>query len=82
MNVNDMTSPKNQFENVPLNELMFLNLRDGGGGPLKRAEAAAEFYGITVDELKAECRKVGDKWLAADGHLVEINQRVYDWAKS
>ncbi|AJY53093.1 MULTISPECIES: hypothetical protein [Halomonadaceae] len=82
MNDKDINAPINQFEGVPLNVLMFLNLRDGGGGPALRAEAAAEFYGITVAELKAECRKVGMDWIAQDGALIEINQRVYDWARS
>lgn len=82
MSDTEMNAPKNQFDGVPLNVLMFLNLRDGGGGPARRAAAAAEFYGITVDELKAECRQVGESWIAQEGALSEINQRVYDWARS
>jgi len=37
MNDKDVNAPINQFEGVSLNVLMFLNLRDGGGGPASRA---------------------------------------------
>ncbi|MDU8358475.1 hypothetical protein [Pseudomonas syringae group sp. J309-1] len=75
MSDTDMTPPTNPFEGFPRHHLMFLNLRDGGGTP------ASDFYGVTVDELKAEFVRAGDELLAERGELMVYEQPVYDWAK-
>ena len=77
----ELEAPKNQFEGVPLYQMMFLNLRDGGGTPAGRCEAVAEFYGVTVDELKANCVRHGDELISERGHLLVYEKPVYDWAK-
>nr|AHC05732.1 hypothetical protein LD209_11 [Pseudomonas putida]QMV81820.1 hypothetical protein BA7816_10 [Pseudomonas asiatica] len=61
---------------------MFLNLRDGGETPARRGATVAEFYGITLDELKANCIKAGEELIAERGELLVYEQPVYDWAKS
>ena len=76
-----MTDTHNPYADWPIHHLLFVKVRDGGG-PSAVAHGVAELYGITLDELKAECRKTGDEWLARDGSLNQINQRVYDWACS
>jgi hypothetical protein len=73
--------PLNPFANWPKHHLMFVSLRDGGDSPEKLAPAVAAIHGISVEELKAQCRRTGEEWIARDGGLGEINQRVYDWAK-
>jgi hypothetical protein len=42
----------------------------------------AEFYGVTLDELKANCIKAGEELIAERGELLVYEQPVYDWAKS
>jgi len=32
-------------------------------------------------KLKTQCRRTSEEWIARDGGLCEINQRVYGWAK-
>nr|WP_314532882.1 hypothetical protein [uncultured Pseudomonas sp.] len=81
MSENDMTAPTNPYADWPLHHLLFVKLRDGGGGAANLAQGVADLHGISVDELKAYCRQAGDEWLARDGALTEINQPVYDWAK-
>lgn len=81
MSDTDMTPPTNPFEGLPRHHLMFLNLRDGGGTPASRGASVADFYGVTVDELKAECVRAGDELLAERGELLVYEQPVYDWAK-
>jgi hypothetical protein len=74
-----MPDPRNPYADWPLHHLLFVKVRDGGG-PHQVAHGVAELHGITLDELKAECRKTGEEWLARDGALDQINQPVYDWA--
>ncbi len=74
-----MTDNNNPYADWPSHHLLFVKVRDGGG-PEKVAHGVAEVHGITIEELKAECRKTGEEWLARDGELDLINQRVYDWA--
>lgn len=54
-----MTTPKNPFEGLPRHHMMFLNLRDGGETPARRGATVAEFYGVTLDELK---EGFGEQW--------------------
>ena len=77
-----MTTPKNPFEGLPRHHMMFLNLRDGGETPARRGATVAEFYGVTLDELKANCIKAGEELIAERGELLVYEQPVYDWAKS
>ena len=76
-----MTAPDNLYANWPLHHLMFVALRDGGDSPEHLAPSVAAFHGISVEELKAHCRRTGEEWIARDGGLGEVNQHVYDWAK-
>ncbi|WP_433770940.1 hypothetical protein [Pseudomonas putida] len=76
-----MTEPSNLYANWPVHHLMFVALRDGGDAPEQLAPTVATFHGISVEELKAQCRRSGEEWITRDGGLGEINQRVYDWAK-
>lgn len=80
MSENDMTAPTNPFEGLPLHHLLFLKIRDGGGPDV--AHSVAELHGITVEELKAHCRKAGEELIAERGELLVYEQPVYDWAKS
>lgn len=80
MSENDMTAPTNPFEGLPLHHLLFLKIRDGGGPTA--AHGVAELHGITVEELKAHCRKAGEELIAERGELLVYEQPVYDWAKS
>jgi hypothetical protein len=74
-----MTAPNNPYADWPLHHLLFVKVRDGGG-PVKVAPGVAELHGITLDELKAACRKTAEEWLARDGELAQENKPVYDWA--
>lgn len=76
-----MTAPNNPYANWPKHHLMFVALRDGGDAPENLAQSVAIFNGISVEELKAQCRRTGEEWIARDGGLSEVNLRVYDWAK-
>ncbi|HHM0560666.1 TPA: hypothetical protein ACRDQR_006089 [Pseudomonas aeruginosa] len=76
-----MTDPRNPYADWPQHHLLFVKVRDGGG-PARAAHGVAEVHGITLDELKAECRKTGEEWLARDGELDSINAPVYEWARS
>lgn len=71
-----MTNP---YADWPLHHLLFVKVRDGGG-PDKTAHSVAEVHGISLDTLKAECRRTGEEWLARDGELDAINQPIYEWA--
>ena len=81
MTDNDTTKPANPLEGS-CHQLMFLNLRDGGGTPAKRGAAVAEFHEVTLDELKASCRKTGDELIAERGELLDYEMPVYSWAKT
>ena len=76
-----MIPPFNPFATWPKHHLMFVTLRDGEQTLDKLAPAVAAIHGISVEELKAQCRRTGEEWIARDGGLGEINRRVYDWAK-
>lgn len=76
-----MTDTSNPFADWPLHHLMFVKVRDGGG-PHKIAHAVAEGHGITLDELKAQCRKAGEEWLAQDEALDTRDRPVFEWACS
>ena len=80
MSENNMTEPTNPFEGLPLHHLLFLQIRDGGGP--KVAHGVAELHGISVDELKAQCRKAGEEILAERGEFLVYERPVVDWAKS
>lgn len=74
------TSPLNQEQTVPLHHLLFLKIRDGGGA--KVAHGVAEQHGISVDELKAQCRLAADELLVERGHLLDYELLALQWAKS
>ncbi|MBD9653566.1 hypothetical protein IB239_01910 [Pseudomonas sp. PDM12] len=76
-----MQPPSNPYADWPLHHLLFVKVRDGGG-PAKIAHSVAELHKITIEQLKAECRKTGDEWLAAGEELEAPDQRVYEWACS
>lgn len=72
--------PRNPFADLPLHQLLFLKLRDGGGAA-NVAPAVAELHGITIDELKAHCRRAGEEILAERALLV-YEVPVVEWARS
>jgi hypothetical protein len=76
-----MTEPSNLYADCPPHHLMFAALRDCGDAPEHLAPTVAAFHGISVEELKTQCRRTGEEWIARDGGLCEINQRVYARAK-
>ena len=55
-------------------------MRDSGRLLTDIALDVAEFHGISLDELKAECRKAAHELIAARGRLLTTEQPVYDWA--
>jgi hypothetical protein len=77
----DMTEQKNPYAEWPLHHLLFVKVRDGGG-PSSIGHSVAKVHGLTLEELKAQCRKTGEEWIARDGALDVINQPVYDCAKA
>ncbi|MDP9557175.1 UNVERIFIED_ORG: hypothetical protein J2W65_002816 [Pseudomonas parafulva] len=70
--------PQNPCAGMPLHHLLFLNVRDGGG-PTKVAHSVAELHEITIEELKAHCRRAVDDILA-DRDLAVYEVRVENWA--
>jgi hypothetical protein len=81
MTDNETNAPKKPFEDLPLHHLLFLKLRDGGGAA-KVAPGVAEMHGITLDELKAQCRVAAEELIAERGHLLVYEESVLTWAKS
>jgi hypothetical protein len=79
MSDTDMNAPINPYQDWPLHHLLFVKVRDGGG-PASIAEGVADLHGITLADLKSQCRKTAEEWLARDGKLAAENQPVYDWA--
>jgi len=77
----ETSAPKKPFEDLPLHHLLFIKLRDGGGAA-KVAPGVAEMHGITLDELKAQCRVAADELIAERGHLLVYEEPVLAWAKS
>lgn len=71
---------ENPFANIPLHHLLFLKIRDGGGP--KIAHSVADSHEISVDDLKAACKKAGEEIIQERGHLLVYEQPVYDWANS
>lgn len=80
MSENDMTAPTARLEDLPLHQLLFLKLRDGGGAA-KVAPGVAELHGITIDELKAHCLKAADE-IRQERPLEVYEEPVVAWAKS
>lgn len=78
MSDSNTETPSNPFEGLPLHQLLFLKIRDGGGP--KVAHGVADLHGITVEELKAQCRLAGEELIAERGELLVHEQTVYDWA--
>jgi hypothetical protein len=76
-----MNATRNSNADWQLRHVMFVALRDGGDSPAKLAASLAAMHGISVEELKEQCRQTGEEWIARDGGLSEINQHVYNWAK-
>ncbi|MCE0923302.1 hypothetical protein LU673_25345 [Pseudomonas alloputida] len=71
--------PQNPYAGMPLHHLLFLKVRDGGG-PIKVAHSVAELHEITIDELKAHCRRAVDDILA-DRALAVYEVPVAEWAR-
>lgn len=76
-----MTDSRNPYADWPRHVYLFVCVRDGGG-IVQSAHSVAELHGISIDELKAECRRAGEELIAQDGQLGLPEQRVYDWARS
>jgi hypothetical protein len=75
-----MTDSRNPVAGLPLHHIQFLAVRDGGG-PVKVAHGVAELHGLTLGELKANCRQAAEELIAERGHLLDYEQPVYDWAQ-
>jgi hypothetical protein len=58
--------------------MQYLAVRDGGGA--KIANHVAEVHGITIDQLKANCRKAAEEYRLHNGGLMSYDQAVLDWA--
>lgn len=58
-----MTESNGLYVNWPAHHLMCVALRDGGDAPEHLAPSVAAFHGISVDELKAQCRRTGEEWI-------------------
>lgn len=76
-----MNDPQNPVAGLPLHHIQFLAVRDGGG-PQKVAHGVAELHGLTLEELKANCRRAAEELIQERGALLEYEQPVYDWARS
>ena len=68
------------FESWPEHIKLFVKLRDGGG-PDQVAHSVAELHGISVDELKAQCRRAAEEIRQQNGKLEPYEQTVADWAR-
>lgn len=75
-----MVKRKNIFDDAPPYFMQYLAMRDGGG--VKNAPHVAEVHGITVDQLKANCRKAAEEYRLLNGALMPYDQAVLDWANS
>lgn len=76
-----MTDSNNPYADWPRHHYLFVCVRDGGG-VVKTAHAVAQLHGLSIDELKAECRKAGEEFIAEAGKLEQPELRVYEWACS
>lgn len=68
------------FASLPLHHQLFIKLRDGGG--LHQANSIADLHNISIDELKAHCRRAGEELIQERGNLLVYEEPVYSWAKS
>lgn len=75
-----MSESKSPFEGTPPYHMQYLAIRDGGGP--KNAHGVADLHGITVEELKANCRRAAEEYRQANGFLEPYEQSVLDWASS
>jgi hypothetical protein len=75
-----MSDSKNPFEGAPVHHMQFLGIRDGGGP--KNANSVAALHGITVEQLKANCRQAAEEIREVNGSLQPYEQSVLDWASS
>lgn len=76
-----MTHNQNPYADWPRHHYLFVCVRDGGG-IVQAAHSVAELHGLSLDELKAQCRRAGEDFIAEAGKLNLPDQRVYDWACS
>lgn len=65
----------------PRHVYLFVCVRDGGGVE-KTAAAVAQLHDISIEQLKAECKRAGDEYIAEHGPLQQPELRVYQWACS
>lgn len=64
------------LKEMPLHQYLFLCVRDGGRAA---RSGVAEVHGITVDELKAHCKRAGEEILA-EREFAAYEKPVYEWA--
>lgn len=76
-----MQKNENPFANMPRHHYLFMCVRDGGGVE-KTAHALTLLHEISMEDLKAQCRKAGEEHIAATGGIQEPELRVYNWACS
>ena len=75
-----MSTSQDPFEGIPPYYMQYLAVRDGGG--TKIAERVVEVHGITIEQLKANCRRAADEYRRRNGTLMPYEQAVVDWANS
>ncbi|HJE67106.1 MULTISPECIES: hypothetical protein [Pseudomonas] len=75
-----MAKSKDRFEDAPPYYMQYLAVRDGGGA--KIAHHVAEVHGITIEQLKANCRRAAEEYRLHNGALMSYDQAVLDWAES
>lgn len=73
-----MQDSANPFKDLPLHHLLFLKIRDGGGASV--AHGVAELHGITLEELKAACKRAAEELIEERGELLAYEKPVYEWA--
>lgn len=75
-----MVEKKDPFESAPPYYMQYLAIRDGGGE--KIANHVAEVHGITIEQLKDNCRRAAEEYRLHNGALMSYDQAVLDWANS
>lgn len=75
-----MVERKDPFESASPYYMQYLAIRDGGGA--KIAYHVAEVHGITIEQLKANCRKAAEEYRLYNGSLMSYDQAVLDCANS
>ncbi|WP_153014158.1 hypothetical protein [Pseudomonas sp. EpS/L25] len=73
-----MVDRKDPFQDAPSYYMQYLAVRNGGGA--KVANHVAEAHGVTIDQLKANCRKAAEECRLHNGGLMSYDQAVLDWA--